>query len=228
MFLEPRFASSASAAFTIVGELLQRLPSPSGIHPRITQPGGGQYYCLSLFHKDAGNLADFNLSTGRLHIHNTLGASDMGNVEGWREPRSFFLAAMTQNYAMSRIAEDVLAGLGIPTAVPEGRAGLTHSAIGALLRRFIYEDGIMVENGWANQYGHSEWIGEAPDDWIGEPYYDVAAGQLWRLTYRRSVIFDDSVEAAFLVGNGEMVSLTSSNSDSPYSAVNRIEEHLRG
>ena len=222
-FLEPKLTFSASAAFTIVGELLQRLATPHRIHPRITFPCGGQYHCLALIDGESGYLADFHLLTGRFHSHHGLSPA----AEKWPEPRSFCLASVAQAYGIKKTATDILAALELTTLeIPDKRAGLAFSAIGMLLGRFIFDDSITIENGWGTEERHPDWLKDAPLDWIGEKINDFVAGQLWRVANERtgrSVIVDDCVDSACLVGTETFLDL----SGDIQTAVDSLERFLR-
>lgn len=223
-FLEPKLTFSASAAFTIVGELLQRLATPHQIQPRITFPCGGFYHALSLFDAWNENIADLSFSTGRFHPHKAL----MPVAEQWPEPRSYCLAAVGHGYGVERVSKEILAVLGLPSVdEPDRSIGIAYRAIGMLLGRFMHEDGITIENGYRTGDKYPGWILEAPEDWRGETFDDHVAGQLWRIengSTSQSVIIDDCVDSALLVGMDAYVAL----SGDIRTAVDTIERFLRG
>jgi hypothetical protein len=223
-FLDPTLTFAASSAFTIVAELMQRISSSFRVHPRITFPCGGFYHCLSLFDAEDENIADLSLSTGRFHPFKAL----THVAEQWPEPRSYCLAAVGQGYGIERVSKEILAVLGLPSAdEPDRSMGIAYRAIGMLLGRFMHEDGITIENGYRTGDKYPGWILEAPEDWRGETFGDYVAGQLWRIENRstsQSVIIDDCVDMALLVGKDAYVGL----SRDIRTAVDTIERFLRG
>jgi hypothetical protein len=105
--------------------------------------------------------------------------------------------------------------------------GIAYRAIGMLLGRFVHEEGITIENGFRTGDNFQNWIFDAPEDWRGEKFDDFVAGQLWRIengSTSQSVIIDDCVDSALLVGEDACVEL----SGDIRIAVNTLERFLRG
>jgi hypothetical protein len=105
--------------------------------------------------------------------------------------------------------------------------GIAYRAIGMLLGRFMHEDGITIENGFRTGDSFQNWILDAPEDWRGETFDDFVAGQLWRIENgftSQSVIIDDCVDMAHLVGKDAYIGL----SRDIRTAVDTIERFLRG
>lgn len=222
-FLEPTLAFVASSAFTIVGELIQRISSSFRVRPRITFPCGGFYHALSLIGAGEENIADFSLSTGRFHPHRSV----VPAAEQWPEPRSFCLAAVGRGYGVERVTNEILVALGLPTEKePDRSMGIAYRAIGMLFGRFMFEDGITIENGYRTDDVYPEWINDAPEDWRGDTFGDFVAGQLWRIQNEssgRCVIIDDRVDSACLVSTEATVALSSEFR----TAVDSLERFLR-
>ena len=222
-FLVPTLTFAASSAFSIVAELMQRISSSFRMRPRITFPCGGFYHALSLTDGEYENFADFSFSTGRFHPHRAF----VPEAEKWPEPRSYCLAAVGQGYGIERVAEEILGALRLPAAKEPNRSvGIAYRVMGMLLGRFMHEDGIMIENGYRTGDKYPGWLLDAPEDWRGETFGDFVAGQLWRVENERtgrSVIVDDCVDSAYLVGTEAFVNL----SGDIRSAVDSLERFLR-
>ena len=222
-FLVPTLTFAASSAFSIVAELMQRISSSFRMRPRITFPCGGFYHALSLTDGEYENFADFSFSTGRFHPHRAF----VPEAEKWPEPRSYCLAAVGQGYGIERVAEEILGALRLPAAKEPNRSvGIAYRVMGMLLGRFMHEDGIMIENGYRTGDKYPGWLLDAPEDWRVEVFDDFVAGQLWRIqneSIGRSVIIDDCVDCAALVGTEAFVNL----SGDIRSAVDSLERFLR-
>jgi hypothetical protein len=223
VFLDPMLTFAASSAFMIVGEIIQRVSSSLRVYPRITFPCGGFYHAVSLIVGGKENIADFSLTTGRFHPHRSF----VPAAEQWPEPRSYCLAAVGRGYGVNRVANEILTALALPTVAKQDRSvGIAYQAIGMLLGRFIQEEGITIENGYRTGDEYPDWINSAPEDWRGETFDDLVAGQLWRVNCEftsRSVIIDDCVDSAFLVEQGSFIQLSADTR----SAVDMIERFLR-
>ena len=219
-FLEPKMALSASAAFGIIAEILKLIPSDCHLGVRITTPCSGQYYCLSLI-REHHSIADFNLGTGRLHVHE--GSFVVG--KDWPQPLSYLLAAGGRESGIDQISREVVASLGIePKKESSSFDGAGYRTLSILLARFAYEDGLTVENG--NRQGDwiPDWVRDAPDDWIDQSSDDYTLGQYWRIgceSTQRSIILDD--EIAMLVGTTDYVSVDRDTRK----AADRLERFLR-
>lgn len=230
--LMPKFAVSASIAFTIVGKVQQFAPESHRLTLRMTFPGGGQYQCLSLFADNyRKHICDFNIRSGRFHPLDLFDNADGNAVIRWPEEHNYLLAFLSDDYPLERIVDDVLSNIGAPRLkVGNQFAGCMALAIGDVLSRFMFDrQPIDVENGWANEDVWSKWLDSVPEDcMLSKPYQDWAAGNLWRLCFRgRSVLFDD--EIVFLTGTDERLDVSTDRSRSGRSRVSaRIEAHLRG
>ena len=133
-FLEPKMALSASAAFGIIAEILKLIPSDCHLGVRITTPCSGQYYCLSLI-REHHSIADFNLGTGRLHVHE--GSFVVG--KDWPQPLSYLLAAGGRESGIDQISREVVASLGIePKKESSSFDGAGYRTLSILLARFAY------------------------------------------------------------------------------------------
>ena len=231
---DPKFALSASVAFTVVGKVLQLTPDSHKFSLRMTFPCGGQYQCLSLFADYyPKHLCDFNILSGRFHVFDPFDNADIAPAKAWPEERNYLLAFVSQEYSLDRIVEDVLTGLGVPKLNAANQyAGCMALAIGAVVGRFLYDpESLIVENGWASDERWAEWLESVPEDcMLSKPFTDNDVGRLWRLQFNNySVLFND--ELAYLTGTDaafDVCTEMKAYGGSAASTATRIEQHLRG
>lgn len=233
-FCNPAFNTSASAGFTIVGHVLQRWPkSVDPPEVRLSPDQGGQYHLLSLWSPDRRrHYGDFNLSSGRFHIHeNHRPCHDV--IYEWPQEKSYVLAVNSQDFGVERVVRQVFAAIEVVPAEADSGLGATELAIGSLIARFAFEPPILIENGWVCGDDHASWLDELPDDCMMAPPYSFA-GHAWRLQWDSNpeggVIFIDS-DIAYLHGSNEQpfeIPCELQKPECPLDVlVTRLERHLR-
>lgn len=228
----PGFNVSASAAFTIIGKMMERCPSDNKLKLRMTRPCGGQYQCLSLFDENrCKHICDFNLLSGRVHVLSPLDDSDGSAIQNWPEERHYLLATLSYHLGLDQVVQDIFRAIGLtPRAEPDPNSGCTERTFGALMARFLHEAPVEVDNGWANERDHAKWLEELPEDcMMTPPYSNDLAGGAWRLQWKGRVVFVDS-DIAYLAGTEEAFDLCPAGKNADWSmhvACNRLEQHLR-